>query len=308
MKIFAEYNIIYIKLFLSTLFLAGNYIAGKFMLVNFSPVTTAFLRFLAASLFLIIFIIKKYDKLPRINFLQFLLIISLGLTGIVGFSVFFFLGLKYISASRASIIISLNPLLITMLSILILREKFTKYIFTGIILSLVGAIIVISKGNLLEFFNKKLGYGEFILFGCVISWAIFSVLGKIAMKKIKPMIAITYACLVGTFILFIPTYLEGGLNRFLQYNLSEWLSIVFMGFFGTALAFTWFYEGIDKIGPSRAGIFINSMPVLTTLLAILILHEKLYFSLVIGAAFVISGVFLTNYQKKSNNIIMEFES
>ena len=308
MNTFAENKIIYIKLLLMSLFWGSNFISGKIMAANFSPFTSSFLRFFTATLFLIIFVVKKYGKLPRINFLQILLIICLGLTGIAGFSFFFFIGLKHVTASRAAIIVSLNPSLITLFSIIFLREKFTKYKFAGIILSLIGAVIVISKGNLLEFFNKKIGYGELILLICVIFWATFSVLGKIAMKKIKPIIVVTYACLAGTLILLIPASLEGQLNQFLQYDLTVWLSIFAMGFFGTALAFTWFYEGIDKIGPSRAGIFINFMPVFATLLAVLIFHESLYLSLVIGAVFVISGIYLTNYQNKASKIVVETKS
>ena len=298
-------NAVYIKLFLVTLFWGGNYIAGKIMSANLSPFTSSFLRFLAASVFLIIFTLKKYRKLPRINFTQMLLIICLGLTGIAGFNFFFFMGLKYITASRASIIVSLNPSLIIILSTLMLKEKFTMYKFTGIILSLVGAIIVISKGNLQELFSKKIGYGELILLGCVICWAIFSVVGKITMKQLKPIIVITYACLAGTLILLIPAVMEGELSHFLHYDLAVWPSIFVLSFFGTALAFTWFYEGIDKIGPVQAGIFINFMPIFATLLAVLILHERLYLSLVIGATFVISGIFLTNYKNKESRIAIE---
>ena len=301
-------KITYVKLILAALFWGGNYITGRIMSANLSPFTSAFLRFFAASVFLIIFVIKKYGKFPRVNFSQILLIICLGLTGIVGFGFFFFSGLKYITASRASIISSLNPSLITILSILILREKITMFKLTGIFLSFIGAIIVISKGNFLEIFSEKIGYGELSLLGSITCWAIFSVLGKIIMNKVKPIVAITYACLIGTFILIIPAYLEGQSHHFLQYDLTVWLSIVFLGFFGTALGFNWFYEGIDIIGPTQAGIFFNFVPVFATLLAVLILHERLYLSLVIGAAFVISGVYLTNYPNKENKIVIEVKS
>jgi drug/metabolite transporter (DMT)-like permease len=128
------------------------------------------------------------------------------------------------------------------------------------------------------------------------------VLGKITMKNLKPIIAITYACLAGTLILILPTYQEGVLQNFMQYSIEVWLSVFALGFLGTALAFTWFYEGIDKIGPSRAGIFINFVPIFATLMAVLILHEKLSPSLVVGAIFVVSGVYLTNYQAKNTKI------
>jgi len=173
----------------------------------------------------------------------------------------------------------------------------------GIILSLTGALIVISQGNLQEVFQGKIGLGELCILACVICWSTFSVLGKIVTKQIKPIIAITYACLVGTLILLIPALLEGELPCFLHYNLAVWPSVFALGFFGTALAFTWFYEGIEKIGPSQAGIFINFVTVFTTVLAILILNEKLYPSLLIGAVFVVSGVSLTNYKPKENKSV-----
>jgi drug/metabolite transporter (DMT)-like permease len=302
LKIFLKNNSTYIKLFLVALFFGGTFIAGRIMAANLPPFTSAFLRFLLASFFLVLFVFKKYGKFPRINFQQFLLIIALGLTGVVGYNFLFFSGLKFITASRASMIISLNPSLITILSALILKEKFTKFKFIGIILSLTGALIVISQGNIQVILQGNIGWGELLILGCVVCWSSFTVLGKITMKNLKPIIAITYACLAGTLILILPTYQEGVLQNFMQYSIEVWLSVFALGFLGTALAFTWFYEGIDKIGPSRAGIFINFVPIFATLMAVLILHEKLSPSLVVGAIFVVSGVYLTNYQAKNTKI------
>jgi len=302
LKTLLKNNITYIKLFLVALFFGGTFIAGRIMAANLPPFTSAFLRFLLASFFLVLFVFKKYGKFPRINFQQFLLIIALGLTGVVGYNFLFFSGLKFITASRASMIISLNPSLITILSALILKEKFTKFKFIGIILSLTGALIVISQGNIQVILQGNIGWGELLILGCVVCWSSFTVLGKITMKNLKPIIAITYACLAGTLILILPTYQEGVLQNFMQYSIEVWLSVFALGFLGTALAFTWFYEGIDKIGPSRAGIFINFVPIFATLMAVLILHEKLSPSLVVGAIFVVSGVYLTNYQAKNTKI------
>jgi len=302
LKTLLKNNITYIKLFLVALFFGGTFIAGRIMAANLPPFSSAFLRFLLASFFLVLFAFKKYGKFPRIDFPQFLLIIALGLTGIVGYNFFFFSGLKSITASRASMIISLNPSVITIFSILLFKDKLTKFKFMGIILSLTGALIVISQGNLQVILQSNIGTGELFILGCVLCWSSFTVLGKIIMKDLKPIIAITYACLAGTIILILPAYQEGVLQNFMQYNVEVWLSVFVLGFLGTALAFTWFYEGIDKIGPSRAGIFINFVPIFATLMAVLILREKLSPSLIIGAIFVISGVCLTNYQVKNIKI------
>jgi len=299
LKIFLKNNTTYIKLFMVTLFFGSTFIIGKIIVADLPPFTLAFLRFLFASFFLVLFVFKIYGKFPRINFQQFLLIIALGLTGVAGFNFFFFSGLKLITASRASIIISLNPSVVTILSAIILKEKFTKYKFTGIILSLTGALIVISQGNLQVILQGNVGWGELFILGCVFCWAFFTVFGKIIMKELKPIIAIAYACLAGTLILILPAFREGVLQNFMQYGVEVWLSVLALGLLGAALAFTWFYEGIDKIGPSRAGIFMNFVPIFATLMAVLILHEKLSPSFIVGAIFVICGVYLTNSQVKN---------
>jgi drug/metabolite transporter (DMT)-like permease len=67
-----------------------------------------------------------------------------------------------------------------------------------------------------------------------------------------------------------------------------------LGFFGTALGFQWYYEGIRAIGPSRAGVFINLVPVSAMSLSYLLLDEKLSPSLLAGAILVLAGVYLTN--------------
>jgi len=302
LKTFLKNNTTYLKLFLVALFFGSTFITGRIMAANLPPFTSAFLRFLLASFFLVLFAFKIYGKFTRVNFSQFLLIIALALTGVVGNNFLFFSGLKFITASRASMIVSLNPSLITLLSILIFKDKLTKFKFAGIILSLIGALIVISQGDLQVILQGNIGWGELFLLGCVVCWSSFAVLGKIIMKDLKPIIAITYACLVGTLMLILPAYKENVLQNFRQYSVEVWLSVFALGFLGTALAFTWFYEGIDKIGPSRAGIFINFVPVFATLMGVLILHEKLSSSLVIGAIFVVSGVYLTNYQVKNIKI------
>lgn len=302
MKTLIKSNIAYIKLFLVALFFGSTFIAGRIMAANLPPFSSAFLRFLVASFFLVLFVLKKYGKFPRLNLPQILLIIALALTGIAGYNFLFFSGLKFITASRASMIVSLNPSLITILSILIFKDKFTKFKFAGIILSLIGALIVISQGNIQVILKGNVGWGELFILGCVLCWSTFTVLGKIIMKDLKPMITIAYACLAGILILILPAYQEGIFQNFGLYSQEVWLSVFALGFLGTALAFTWFYEGIDQIGPSRAGIFINFVPVFATLMGVLILHEKLSSSLVIGAILVVSGVYLTNYQVKKIKI------
>jgi drug/metabolite transporter (DMT)-like permease len=74
----------------------------------------------------------------------------------------------------------------------------------------------------------------------------------------------------------------------------EWANIFYLGFFGTVMGFLWYYQGIREIGPTRAGLFINFVPISAILLAFLFLEEPVTISLLIGTLLVSSGVYLTN--------------
>jgi len=99
---------------------------------------------------------------------------------------------------------------------------------------------------------------------------------------------------VGTVALFLPACSEGLLTNLGHYRAVDWLSIFYLGFFGTVAGFVWYYDGIQKIGPTKAGLFINFVPVSAVILAFFVLREPMTTSLLLGTLLVVTGVFLTN--------------
>ena len=283
----------YVKLLLTAIFWGGTFVAGRSLAQHVGPYSAAFLRFAVASLFLVFITWKVEGRLALLKKGQLLPVFLLGLTGIFFYNVFFFKGLKLIEAGRAAIIIANNPILIALLSAAIFKEKLNAIKATGIVISVTGAILAISKGDLRVILQGHLGWGEFYIFLCVASWVTFSLLGKAVMSGLSPLASVTYSSITGTLLLFIPAFREGVVN-FVNYSAYDWWNIFYLGFFGTVLGFVWFYEGIKKIGPTKAGLFINFVPISAILLAFFLLDEPITFSLLIGALLVTTGVYITN--------------
>ena len=241
--------------------------------------------------------------LPKIERSLVLPIFLLGLTGVFAYNVFFFKGLQSIDAGRAALIIALNPVMISLLSSIFFKEELTPIKIIGILLSVIGAMTVISRGNPLHLFQGHLGWGELNIFGCVLSWVSFSLIGKSVLGKISPLVSICYSSLAGTATLIIPATLEGLWTFLPAYSGITWLGLFYLGFFGTVLGFVWYYEGIKKIGPTKAGLFINVVPLSAVVLAFFLLNEPLTMSLLIGAVLVSTGIYLTNmrFGKPSGN-------
>ena len=291
--------VIYGKLLLTAFLWGGTFVAARVVTQHVEPFSASFLRFVVASFFLILLAGKRKASFPLLKKNLLLPAILLGMTGIFTYNVFFFMGLKTVTASRASLIVATNPVFISLFSVLLFKERMNAGKVMGIILCLAGAAIVISHGNLPEIFQGKLGWGEVYILGCVASWVAYSLIGKVIMKDLSPLHAVTYSCLIGTLALFFPAWQEGIYEQIMTYTAIDWTGIFYLGFFGTVLGFLWYYEGIQVIGPSRAAVFINFVPVSGVLLGWLLLDESINLSLLTGAALVIGGVYLTNKIKNT---------
>lgn len=263
------------------------------------PVSAAFLRFFIASIFLIFLTLKIEGRLPRIKPGDIILVFLLGLTGIFTYNICFFLGLKYIQANLAALIIALNPIFISLLSAVFFKEKLTAVKISGIALSVFGALWVISKGNPAQIFMIGPGKGEILIFGCVVSWVTYSLLGKKLMNRLSPIGSVCYSSVAGTVLLFFPALYFRTFQQIPGYGVMEWTSLFYLGFFGTVLGFFWYYQGIRMVGPMKAGIFINLVPVSAIILSSFILNEVITGSLICGAVLVICGVFLTTFKKQN---------
>jgi drug/metabolite transporter (DMT)-like permease len=287
-------SLIYIKLFLTALFWGATFIAGRQVSQNHGPFTIAFLRFAMASVLLLSLTWIKEGRLPRVSLRQMPLVILLGMTGIFAYNVLFFKGLSLIEAGRAALIVATCPAFIAIASILFLREKIGPVQAIGIPLSILGATVVISKGDLGQIVAGGVGRGELYILGCVLNWAAYSLLGKVVMRQLSPLASVSYSSLIGAIALAFPALYEGLTRTVRHASLLDWTSIAYLAVFGTVIGFVWFYQGVQLIGTTRAGLFINFVPISAVILAFFMLREPITWSLAVGAVLVLSGVYLTN--------------
>jgi drug/metabolite transporter (DMT)-like permease len=286
--------LVYLKLLLTATFWGGTFIAGRVIANDIGPFSAAFSRFAIASLVLLGLTWQAEGRLPPIKRRHVLPILLLGLTGIFTYNLFFFKGLKLINAGRASVIVASNPIFITMLSALFFKEKINFSKTIGIILSVTGAVIVISKGHPVEVLTGSLGRGELYIFGCALSWVVYSLVGKTVMADLSPLAAVAYSAMAGAILLLLPAYFEGLAQYVVHYSTLDWLALLYLALLGTVLGFRWYYEGIKRIGPAKTSTFINFVPISGVLLGFLILQEPITLSLLTGTMLVSSGVYLTN--------------
>jgi len=289
--------LVYIKLLFTAIFWGGTFVAGRALADQVPPFSAAFLRFVLAAIPLSIMMVNIHGRFPMINVKMLVSMLLLGLTGVFCYNLFFFKGLHYIPAGRASIIIANNPIFIALASAFFFKEKLNAVKIIGILISVSGAIIAITKGDFQMIRNQGLGIGDGYILLAVVSWVSYSLIGKRVMRNYTALEAVACSSLLGAVLLFPPALCEGLASDVLTYSLLNWINLVYLGIFGTVLGFVWYYEGIHKLGPAKASIFINFVPISAIIMAFFILGEPITLSLLIGAAMVTAGVYLVSVHK-----------
>ena len=116
-------SLVYLKLILATLIWGGTFIAGRVAVQDMGVFSIAFLRFAIATLLLFGISTHRGQAIPKLTPQEWIGIVFLGLTGILAYNAFFLGGLKLLPASRASLIVALNPIAIALSSALIFRKS-----------------------------------------------------------------------------------------------------------------------------------------------------------------------------------------
>lgn len=287
----------YAKLVAVAVIWGGTFIGGRLAIQTMDAWSAATLRFAFASFCLLVAAWSIEGGLPRLGGRDFVGVAALGLTGIVAYNLFFFAGLARIPAGRAALIIALNPVMVTLISAMLSGYRIGITQLLGVASSLFGAIVVITHGSVREILALRLGAGEMYILGCVASWVSYTLLNRSVLRRLSPLAAITYACLIGTACLAAVALAQGAVGRMVTFSLASWGGVAFLGVLGTALAFVWYAEGVAALGPERAAVFLNLVPVSAVMLAALMLGEPISWDVIAGGAFVVSGLALTSQRR-----------
>jgi len=287
---------VHAKLVLVAVIWGGTFIAGRVAVAEMPATTAAFVRYAIASVALVAAVLAIDGRFAALTSRQWLGVWLLGATGVAAYNLCFMIGLTTVPAGRASLIVALNPVATLAGSALLFREKLSVRKATGMLVALVGAVIVIARGDPRALVAGAGGVGEAFILGAVLSFAAFTLITKRLIGGLSPLSASAYASLTGTALLAAAVPVAG--DVFVpDASLAAWASLAFLGAVGTAIAFVWYSDGVRRLGPSRAAVYTNLVPVAAVVLGMLLLGESLEPSALAGGALVVAGVWTINARR-----------
>ncbi|MHA1480817.1 MAG: DMT family transporter [Candidatus Thorarchaeota archaeon] len=295
----------YALMVLATFLWGASWTAKKIALtLSSAPLTIGFFRYLSASLLFIILISATgkpiYKRFTREHIKPLLII---GTIGVFGAELVELYGLSFTTAAQGAILDGLQPAVIGIFAYLMLKEKLTpRWKMVGFIFSFIGVAFVVGIQTFLDF-NLDYLIGNILLLIGICLWAIYSVLGKSAMKKMSPVELMAGISIIATMYFGVGAITDEFWALSVMSDALFWLSVLFLGMIVTFLAYLFYFESINIIGPTKAGIFVSLVPVFGAILSWYILEEVLYWTFIIGLIFIIIGISILNYPTKTEQVI-----
>ncbi|WHZ22908.1 MAG: Permease of the drug/metabolite transporter (DMT) superfamily [Nitrospira sp.] len=286
----------YTALTTSALVWGGSIVGQKVALGAFSAVETSILRGVGALAILIPlwWWTESARTALTMRDLKFLSLLGLGVLGNHLLTLF---GLRYIGASTAGVIIGASPAITALLSSLLVRDIPFKTVAGGCALSFAGVALVSGLGGDASSGESPWLGGLLVLLG-LISWALYSIGGREVMERLSPL-TVNWTTLLISLLLQIPLLwtdrklLVTGID---VVPVSGWLALLYLIVFATALGQQAWLYGVKGVGPSRAGVFVNLIPVSALLLSAVILGETIGMREIVGIILILVGVWLVGWQ------------
>jgi drug/metabolite transporter (DMT)-like permease len=283
-----------LKALFSVIVWGASFVATKIALQDVSPVTVVWLRFAMGVIILggVVWVRKQLRWPESKDWLYF------GLLGFLGIAFHQWLqstGLVTARAVTTGWIVASTPIFMALLSWLFLKEKLTWLQVLGIGLAAFGVLLVITKGDLPSLFSGHFGSaGDFLILISAPNWAIFSTLSRRGLQKYPAARMMFYVMSFGWLFSSILFLSSGKIYQVQDLSMNGWLAVSFLGIFCSGIAYIFWYDALQALPVAQTGAFLYIEPVITVIVAGLVLGEAMFFAGLLGGAIILCGVWMVN--------------
>lgn len=295
----------YAEALAAALFWGASFVATKVALREISPVTLIFLRF-AMGVVILSIAVWRLGVFRLIAGRDWLLLAVLGAIGIPIHQGLQANGLVVTAATSVAWLVALTPVFTAILAWIFLSETFGATKTIGLVVAFVGAIIVITKGTFTsDVLKLPSTTGDFLALASSLNWAVFTIASKPVLKRMHPTLMVTYVMAIG-WLLLAPFFVNAqGWNEIGRLSTEGWLAVGFLGVLCSGLAYIFWYDALARLEASQTAAFIYIEPLVTVVVAAIVLGESFTLITFIGGLTILFGVYLVNRSRASRLIAPE---
>jgi len=276
---------------LTAIFWAGNSVAGRLAVGQVSPMLLVFLRWaLVLAVMWPLYGRQVRQHWPQIR-PQLWRIVLMAVLGLTGFNALYYVAAHTTTAVNIGILQGSVPVIVLVAAFLTHGTRATLVQIAGVLITALGVVVVATQGMPLEILHIDLNRGDLIILVACVLYALYTV----ALRDRPRMSGAAFFTLLALIsaVTSVPLVLaEACVSGLSMPTWQGWLVILYVAIFPSCLAQILFLRGVDLIGPGRAGVFVNLVPVFSAILAVALISEPFALFHAVALALVIGGIWL----------------
>ncbi|HIL93918.1 MAG TPA: DMT family transporter, partial [Cycloclasticus sp.] len=239
----------------------GNMILGHYLADFIGPWSIISTRLLiGGSIFLLL--LMQTGEIKKIKHIaNWRVVIVLAITGVIGFQSLLYYGLRLTTATNAGLLNSLTPLLTAFLAAAFLKEKLNYHHWLAAVVTILGLVFILSEGDLGNLLSLNFNAGDLLVLAALVSWVAYSLIAKKAMMRMSPLLITSLGVLLSLIAVVPLGIYEAMVVQTPNVTESVFWALMFISVGPTVLSLLFWNKGMKIIGPSRASLFLNTVPV-----------------------------------------------
>lgn len=288
----------YLLLAFTALFWGGNAVASRLAVGEISPMTLTCLRW--SIVITIALAITRRDLVTEWPVLRrsWRMILGMGALGFTGFNALFYVAAHYTTAVNLTIIQGSVPVLVLLGALVVYGTRITTLQILGMIVTLFGVALVATRGDLTTLLGLAFNPGDLLMLLACVLYA-----GHTLALRNRPRVSglVFFAALACVaFATSLPLMLwEVWTGRVVWPTPKGALILLYIALFPSLIAQLFFMRGVELIGPGRAGLFVNLVPIFGAVLAVAILSEPFRAYHAAALLLVLGGIWLAERFRRS---------
>jgi drug/metabolite transporter (DMT)-like permease len=281
---------------LTSIFWAFNTVAGRAAVGEVSPLLIVSVRWFFVSIILSILCRNQLIETWSILNKKIKWLIFMGLFGFTGFNSAYYVAAHDTIAINLGLVQGTMPAFIIIIAWIWLKDKINFTQFLGVLITFIAVLIVVCSGNFNALIELELNSGDIVMiFACTL-YAIYAV-GLRKKPKISALPLLTFFAYIA-FLGSLPGFIyETYSNQLILPGQKGFIILGVIIIFPSFLAQIFFMKGVEKIGPSRSGLYTNLVPVFSSLLAVFFLGEEFQFFHLLSLTMIFTGIYLFEYNQ-----------
>lgn len=276
----------------TTLLWGGNTVAGRLAAGEVSPMVVVFLRWIIVAAILLPLLWPKVRAEWPVMRQSFLRMILMAAFGFVGFNTLFYIAATQTTAVNLGIIQGSMPIVVLIGSVIAFGTKVRLLQVVGILTTLIGVTLIAAQGSLDVLLSLAVNPGDSVMLLACILYSGYT----LALRN-RPQVSglVFFAVLSGisVFASLPGLAYEMAAGTAQWPDTKGWLVVLYIAIGPSCLSQIFFMRGVELIGPARAGVFINLVPVFAAILAISILGEAFEWHHGLALVLVLGGIWLS---------------